>query len=136
MIPYPMNNPPSPNQQWHLDYQPDGSFLIVSQLNGKVLDCGGQGQGQNLFVWDRHGGENQRFKMEGNCLVTMRGLVVDISGSNQAPGAPLVLWSRNYPPSNNQQFSIISVSALFLCMLLYFTRILTSALCPAVLWSQ
>ncbi|KAL5505958.1 hypothetical protein EMCRGX_G007510 [Ephydatia muelleri] len=42
VISFPRNSPPSPNQLWYLDYQPDGSFLIVSKLNGKVLDCVGE----------------------------------------------------------------------------------------------
>eukprot|EP00731_Ephydatia_muelleri_P029102 Em0020g746a len=108
VVTFPMNSPPSPNQLWHLDYQPDGTFFIVSKLNGKVLDCGGQGQGQQLCVWDRHGGENQRWRREGNHLVTIRGLVVDIPGANPAPGVPLTLWGKNHPHSSNQLFSIIS----------------------------
>ena len=107
---YPKNSPPSDNQLWCFDYLPDGTFLVVSKLNGKVLDCGGQGQGHQLIVWDRHGGENQRWRRDGNYLVTMKGLVLDISNSNQAPSAPLVLWSRNTPASNNQQFTVTSVS--------------------------
>ncbi|KAL5505967.1 hypothetical protein EMCRGX_G007520 [Ephydatia muelleri] len=109
VISYPKNSPPSPNQLWYLDYQPDGSFLIVSKLNGKVLDCVGQGIEEQLIVWDRHGGENQRFRREGNYLVTMRGLVVDVKGSNQAPKTPIIQYSKNSPASSNQQFSIKSL---------------------------
>ena len=106
VAPYPKNSPPSDNQLWYLEYQLDGTFLVVSKMNGKVLDCGAQGQGHQLIVWDRHGAENQRFRMEGNYLVTMRGLVLDIAGANPAPCAPLCLWSRNNPPSANQQFQL------------------------------
>ena len=82
----------------------------MSKLNGKVLDCVGQGIEEQLIVWDRHGGENQRFRREGNYLVTMRGLVVDVKGSNQAPKTPIIQFSKNSPASSNQQFSIKSVS--------------------------
>ena len=112
VISYPRNSPPSPNQLWYLDYQPDGTFLIVSKLNGKVLDCAGQGIEEQLIVWDRHGGENQRFRRDENYLVTMRGLVVDVKGSNEAPKTPIIQYTcnRNCPASDNQQFSIESVS--------------------------
>ena len=62
--------------------------------------------GYQLIVWDRHGGENQMFRRDGNYLVTMRGLVLDIDSSNLAPCAALILWSRNNPPSANQQFQL------------------------------
>eukprot|EP00731_Ephydatia_muelleri_P004798 Em0002g974a len=97
VISFPRNSPPSPNQQWYFDYQPDRTFLIVSKLNGKVLECVGQGIEEQLIVWDRHGGENQRFRREGNYLVTMRGLVVDVKGSNQAPKTPIIQYSKNCP---------------------------------------
>eukprot|EP00731_Ephydatia_muelleri_P027129 Em0019g2a len=103
---YPKNSPPSDNQLWYLEYQFDGTFLIVSKMNGKVLDCGGQIMGYQLIVLDRHGGENQMFRRDGNYLVTMRGFVLDIDGSNLAPCAALILWSRNNPPSANQQFQL------------------------------
>ncbi|KAL5505976.1 hypothetical protein EMCRGX_G007529 [Ephydatia muelleri] len=109
VISYPRNSPTSPNQLWYLDYQPDGTFLVVSKLNGKVLDCGGQVVEEQLIVWDRHGGENQRFRREGNYLVTMRGLVVDVKGSNQSPKTPIIQYSKNSPASSNQQFSIKSL---------------------------
>ena len=118
VISYPRNSPPSRNQQWYLDYQPDRTFLIVSRLNGKVLDCVGQIKDEQLIVWDRHGGENQRFKREGYYLVTMRGLVVDVKRSNQAPKTPIIQYSKNSPASSNQHFSIKSVSVQSgLCLL-------------------
>ena len=118
VISYPRNSPPSRNQQWYLDYQPDRTFLIVSRLNGKVLDSVGQIKDEQLIVWDRHGGENQRFKREGYYLVTMRGLVVDVKGSNQAPKTPIIQYSKNSPASSNQHFSIKSVSVQSgLCLL-------------------
>ena len=108
--PYPRNNPPAANQQWHFDYQPDGTIFIVSKMNGKVLDAGNQAQGHQLIVWDRHGGENQRWRRQGHYFVTLHGLAFDISGSNTAPCAPLVLWSMNHPGSPNQHFDVQRVS--------------------------
>eukprot|EP00731_Ephydatia_muelleri_P029091 Em0020g735a len=106
VAPYPKNSTPSDNQLWYLEYQLDGTFLIVSKMNGKVLDCGNQGLRHQLIVCDRHGGENQRFRRDGDYLVTMRGLVLDITDSNPAENATLLLWSRNNPPSNNQHFQL------------------------------
>ena len=106
VIMYPKNNPPTDNQLWQLDYQPDGTFLIISKLHGKALDCGGQKQGSKLIVWDRHGGDNQRWRREGNYIVSKSGLMIDIEGSNRAAGAKVLLWSRNHPTSSNQQFDL------------------------------
>ena len=100
VIMYPKNSPPSDNQLWQLDRQPDGSYIIASKLHGKVLDCGGQSQGTKLIMWDRHGGNNQRWKKEGNYLVSMGGLTLDISGNN----ANLIIWIKNHPQSKNQHF--------------------------------
>ena len=107
---YPANNPPTDNQLWQLDYQPDGTFLIISKLHGKALDCGGQTQGSKLIVWDRHGGDNQRWRREGNYIVSKSGFMFDIEGSNRAAGAKVLLWSRNHPTSSNQQFDFVPVS--------------------------
>ena len=104
VIMYPKNNPPSDNQLWQLDHQPDGTFLIISKLHGKALDCGGQTQGTKLIVWDRHGGNNQRWRREGHYIVSMSGLMFDIEGSNSSPGAHVLLWTRNNPTSSNQKF--------------------------------
>eukprot|EP00731_Ephydatia_muelleri_P004745 Em0002g921a len=109
VISCPRTSPTSPNQQWYLDYRRDGTFFIVSKLNGKVLDCAGQEDGEHLNVSDRDSGaESQRFKREGNYLVTMRGLVVSVKDSNPAPNAPLILSAKNSPATSNQQFSIKS----------------------------
>ena len=111
VISCPRTSPTSPNQQWYLDYRRDGTFFIASKLNGKVLDCAGQEDGEQLNVSDRDSGaESQRFKREGNYLVTMRGLVVSVKDSNPAPNAPLILSVKNSPATSNQQFSFKSVS--------------------------
>ena len=85
------SKPPTDSELWHQDNQPDGTFLIISKLHGKALDCGGQTQGSKLIVWDRHGGSNQRWRDEGNSIASMSGLVLDIEGSNKEPGAKVCL---------------------------------------------
>ena len=106
VITYSLKHPHGANQLWKLDYQPDGTFLIISKLHGKALDCGGQTQGTKLIMWDRHGGNNQRWRMDGNHIVSMSGLVIDVEGSKTAPGAALILWPRHQHPSNNQLFDL------------------------------
>eukprot|EP00731_Ephydatia_muelleri_P004743 Em0002g919a len=85
VISCPRTSPTSPNQQWYLDYRRDGTFFIVSKLNGKVLDCAGQEDGEHLNVSDRDSGAETR-----------------------APNAPLILSAKNSPATSNQQFSIKS----------------------------
>eukprot|EP00731_Ephydatia_muelleri_P012376 Em0006g1270a len=96
VISRPVASQPADNQLWRLDYQPDKTFLVVSKLaGGKVLDCSNQKQGTQLVVCERHGGESQRWKREGDHLTSMSGLVADISGCNKSPGAAVVLWSKH-----------------------------------------
>ena len=109
-ITYSKNSPPSDNQLWQLEYQPDGTFLIISKMHGKALDCGAQTQGTKLILWDRHGGNNQRWRREGNHIVSLSGLVIDVEGGNTAPGAHLILWPLKNPPASNQKFDFVSVS--------------------------
>ena len=104
VITYSKNSPPSDNQLWQLEYQPDGTFLIISKMHGKALDCGAQTQGTKLILWDRHGGNNQRWRREGDHIVSLSGLVIDVEGRNTAPGAHLILWPLKNPPASNQQF--------------------------------
>ena len=107
VITYPKNSPPADNQLWHLDYLPDGTFLIISELHGKALDCGRQTQGTKLVVCDRHGSENQRWRMEGNHIVSMSGSVMEVEKDYRELGTPLVLGSRKGHPSNDQLFDIV-----------------------------
>ena len=102
----PKNNPPSDNQLWQLDYQPDGTFLIISKLHGKALDCGGQTEGTKLIVWDRHGGNNQRWRMEGNHITSVSGLVMDVEHGHKEHGTHVILWNRNSTRSDNQLFEL------------------------------
>ena len=109
MYPRKENSPPSDNQLWQLEYQPDGTFLIISKMHGKALDCGGQEKGTNLLMWDRHGRENQRWRMDGNYLVSSNGLVADVENNGTAPGTPVILWTSKKHHSENQLFDIIDV---------------------------
>ena len=110
VISRPVASQPADNQLWRLDYQPDKTFLVVSKLaGGKVLDCSNQKQGTQLVVCERHGGENQRWKREGDHLTSMSGLVADISGCNKSPGAAVVLWSKHKDESPSQLFSFVTV---------------------------
>ena len=110
VIMYPKNNPPSDNQLWHLEHQPDGTLVMISKLHGKALDCGGQTLGSKLIVWDRHSGPHQQWRREGHFIESMSGFMLDIEGNNPSPGAHVHLWTRNNPTSSNQQFEFVSVS--------------------------
>ena len=111
VITYPRkeNSLPSDNQLWQFEYQPDGTFLIISKLHGKALDCGGQEKGTHLVMWDRHGRESQRWRTDGNYLVSMSGLVADVEEGRETPGTPVILWTRKKSHLENQLFDIIDV---------------------------
>lgn len=111
IISYPIASQPVDNQLWKFDYQDDKTFFLVSKLGGKVLDCSNQKQGTKLVISDRHGGENQRWTREGDRLVSLNGLVADISGGSKSPGAAVLLWSNNQNDSPNQLFSFVTVRA-------------------------
>ena len=66
---------------------------------------GNGGAGSNVTVWDRYEGGSQRWRSEGNQLVsTATNLVVDISGGSSAPYSPLIMWDRVYPATLSQEF--------------------------------
>ena len=106
VIMYQKNSPPSDNQLWQFDYQPDGTFLIISKLHGKALDCGGQEKGTHLVMWDRHGRESQRWRTDGNYITSANGHVVEVENGSKEPGAHVILWTRNHNRSDDQLFEL------------------------------
>ncbi len=52
------------NQQWYLDYQEDGWFLIRSKESSHCIDVfnAGLNAGTNIVQWEANGGENQQWR--------------------------------------------------------------------------
>ncbi len=54
------------NQQWYMNYNGDGTFSIVSQINTNyVLDVYGASSENyaNINIWTNHGGDSEKFKI-------------------------------------------------------------------------
>ena len=76
-------------------------------FKGKVLDCERGDTGCHLVAWERHGGEKQRWRRDGKYLVNHQGHVMDIANSSRTPGAPILMWNKNTPETNNQCFEFV-----------------------------
>ena len=72
--------PPYDSQQWYLiDQSDDGTFLIVSKLNGKVLSCeSGEKPSKDSVLWKKDGDHIRSVPRENN--------VLGISGGHREPG--------------------------------------------------
>ena len=83
----------------------DGTVSLVSKATGLALDVanGSASAGANLDAWTPHGGASQRFRLSRRTSALAEGvysiasasdpaLVVDLSGSSAADGAPVVMW--------------------------------------------
>ena len=61
-------------QQWYIEYlhgQLDGSFLIISKINGKALYCKGGSEGLEVKAAERNDeDESQHWKRDGSYIVS------------------------------------------------------------------
>ncbi|MFR9720392.1 RICIN domain-containing protein [Aeromonas diversa] len=77
-----------------------GGSIVAS--NGKCLDItGGVRQGNRLQLWECHGGENQRFRLDGE-RVRVGDKCLDVAGDRREPGARVVAWECH--DGSNQQW--------------------------------
>ncbi|KJD34821.1 hypothetical protein PK35_02610 [Tamlana nanhaiensis] len=79
------------NQQWYLDYQSDGWFLIRSRESSHCIDVyqAGTNAGANIVQWEKNGGANQEWRF----------LPVDAPIEFDAPSAPTNLEATVQPTS-------------------------------------
>jgi hypothetical protein len=100
---------------FELDEVGNGIFRVVSEYSGMVFDVSGASMelGAPVILWPWHGGSNQRFKLLeaprpsieawGYSLKAEHsGLVLDVFGASDEPGAPVVQWEYHGGP--NQLF--------------------------------
>ena len=99
------------NQVWRFLRQTDGSYKIVSCLDGKCLDVQGASYegGANVQVFTDHSHDAQRwyiFSYNGGYMLQSKlsGLFLDLYQCIPDEGNNIDLWSRNY--SESQIFSI------------------------------
>ncbi|WP_227002138.1 RICIN domain-containing protein [Aeromonas schubertii] len=77
-----------------------GGQLLAS--SGKCLDiAGGIRNGNRLQLWDCHGGDNQRFRLDGD-WVRIGDKCLDVSGNDRDPGARVIAWDCH--GGSNQQW--------------------------------
>lgn len=115
----PASNPSTINQFWHVDVQHDGTFLLVSEMNGKVLECGNGGSGTALRVCNLKDPENRRrqcWRVEGNSLVSaLSNNIISIQEGNVWPQASVCIQTRCSPVAEWQKFELIEVCWYSLC---------------------
>ena len=54
------------NQKWYINYNGDGTFTFLSQINTNfALDVYGANSGNyaNINLWTNHGGDSEKFKI-------------------------------------------------------------------------
>lgn len=119
VVTYPKSIPPTDHQLWRLDHQSDGSFLIVSKLNGKVMDTCSRGHSRKdaVVVYDRSGHNSQRWRREGCFIVSaLNGEALDVENNNRSAVTRIITWPCKWFRTTNQQFNLeeapSSVSAL------------------------
>ena len=66
------------NQLWYIDDQPDGSFMIVSKKNRKVLACTLE-NGNDIVIQECSGEETQKWLVENDQIVSSKHHTVIIS---------------------------------------------------------
>eukprot|EP00731_Ephydatia_muelleri_P029580 Em0021g103a len=111
----PASNPSTSNQLWHVDVQHNGSFLIVSEMNEKVLECGNGASGANLRVCNLKDPENrhkQCWRLEGYIIVSaLSNCVISIQDRNVWPQASVHVQARCAPVAEWQKFEFVEVAS-------------------------
>ena len=109
VITYPKNRPPTDHQLWRLDRQSDGSFLIVSKLNGKAMDMSERGKTRKdaVVVYERSGHDSQRWRREGCFIVSaLTGEALDVEGNSGSAATRIITWPCKWFRTTNQQFDL------------------------------
>ncbi|KAL5475458.1 hypothetical protein EMCRGX_G025277 [Ephydatia muelleri] len=109
VITYPKNSPATDHQLWRLDRQSDGSFLIVSKLNGKVMDMSARGRSRKdaVVVYERSGHDSQRWRREGSFIVSaLTGEALDVEGNSCSAATRIITWPCKWFRTTNQQFDL------------------------------
>lgn len=98
-----LDNSRTANQWWRFERHSDGSYKVINEQTGKVLDVHNyqMNNGVNIFTWDSHENDNQRFYLVRNSDNTYTlyakhsGLVVDVAGGVSRSGTNIQQWELN-----------------------------------------
>lgn len=107
------HDPCRSDQRW----ERSGDSIRNCNCRENVVDISGsdRSHGAKVICHPHHGGNNQKFdflevpgfrkpftRREFFIVSEMNGKVLDICGGNSCPGALVIVWPRNCPPSKNQ----------------------------------
>lgn len=103
---------PGPGGGSTTTFDPNADYRIIAKHTGKVLDVygGSKDDGANVYQWDWHGGDNQRWKIElqsdGYYRIVSKnsGKVLDIRGNSAANNANI--YQYGWHGGNNQRWKI------------------------------
>jgi len=80
-------------------------FCIKNEASGRVLDISESTHGENLIIYDQHGGDNQLWRLnENGQLESKTGLVADIT-ENGGSGTNVIGWPSNDQPHQQWYFA-------------------------------
>ena len=79
-------------------------WFVIQTANGLVLDLAGGVQGGKLVIYNKHGGDNQLWKLEEGRLVNKTGMVADIKAASNEEEAEVIGWEKH--DGDNQKWSI------------------------------
>lgn len=103
------------NQQWYLQKQSNGYYIIKSLASGKVLDVADYSMenGGNVHQWEYVGGANQEWSIENvggyyKIINRMSGKALDVSGISAEDNANIQQW--DYNGLDNQLWSITPIN--------------------------
>lgn len=117
-------SPPSNNQKWFLQYLiANKTTAIISMTTGSdstqfALDGGAQGNPLVLSAFNGNPKPSQQWIDHDNYwqFASDPTLVMDVAGANTTAGTSVILWPRNSPPSNNQQFTKEDTVRFIICL--------------------
>lgn len=97
---------------WKLERQGDGSYVIRSVKDGKVLDVdnGRNADGTNVQVWDYNGGDGQKWYIYGRwngeyyLKPKCASRVLDVTHGNNNSGDNVALYGLNYSDAQRFEF--------------------------------
>ncbi|KAI7815210.1 galactose-binding lectin [Rhyzopertha dominica] len=101
-------------QDWSLEPQGDGSYIIRNVGSGKVLDVEGGGvpaPTTSVITFPEHANNNQRWFIERDDTIATssnRNLVLDVDQGNLREGANLIVYTKH--GGENQIFEVIPQS--------------------------
>ena len=76
---------------------------------GFVLDVEGcqKGAGTNVIAWNKHGGKNQQWRLEGKRIISfLNGMALDIHGGSKTQ-ANVILFPRKTGTNDNQCWELV-----------------------------